>query len=454
MLAEELRKSIYLSAVKGNLKTNNPSEPPIRINSSLEDIPYDIPDNWVWVRLLDLLEDKPKNGISPKAVTFKTDTRNLTLTATTSGYFKEDYKYIKLEDNVRKKYLLKNGDLLIQRSNSIDLVGTSCIYTGEDDAFVYPDIIMRMRVKPQYSTEFVDFVLKSPLVREYYRDNAKGTQKSMPKINQATVSNTPIPLPPYAEQERIISKLNSIMELIDDYATIESKLETIKEEFDDDLRKSILLYAMEGKLVGHSNEDTPIEWTLKSIEEEIEKKIKRLSTDDVNIPSHWQYVPFKSLVDIYTGDSISAQIKSTKYTGLKIGYNYIGTKDVGFDHIIKYENGVKIPFEEENFKHALPNSVLLCIEGGSAGRKIAITNEKVCFGNKLCCFYSKWVNPKFIYYYLQSNMFLDGFKDNITGIIGGVSINKIRKMGLPLPPIEEQERIVKRLDELLSECDR
>lgn len=444
ILSKDLKTSIYLSAVKGELGTNNPNECPIKIESTLEDIPFDIPANWVWVRLLDIIESKPKNGISPKGVEYETNTRNLTLTATTSGYFKEDYKYIVLDDNVRNKYLLKHGDLLIQRSNSIDLVGTSCIYTGEDDAFVYPDIIMRMRVKPQFSTKFVDFVLKSPLVREYYRDNAKGTQKSMPKINQKTVSNTPIPLPPYEEQERILLKLDELMRLVDEYAATENKIENLETEFHSDLIDSVLLYAMEGKFSCHQSTDIPVEIMLQRVS--CGKKIKTLPSDDINIPSHWCVVPFKSIAEIYTGNSISAEVKKSKYTDLPDGYDYIGTKDVGFDHKITYDNGVRIPFSEEGFRYAPPQSVLLCIEGGSAGRKIAITNKKVCFGNKLCCFYSECIYPEFLYYYLQSNMFLNEFKDNISGIIGGVSINKIRKMGFPLPPLEEQIRIANKLN--------
>ena len=75
-----------------------------------------------------------------------------------------------------------------------------------------------------------------------------------------------------------------------------------------------------------------------------------------------------------------------KYTNIKEGWYYIGTKDVNFDQTINYDNGIKIPFEKDNFRIAPKNTVLMCIEGGSAGRKIAFTNQDVCFGNKLCCF--------------------------------------------------------------------
>ena len=71
---------------------------------------------------------------------------------------------------------------------------------------------------------------------------------------------------------------------------------------------------------------------------------------------------------------------------MKDGYDYIGTKDVGFDQKIDYNNGVRIPFDEPKFKYAEAGTPLLCIEGGSAGRKIGLLDRKVCFGNKLCAF--------------------------------------------------------------------
>lgn len=93
----------------------------------------------------------------------------------------------------------------------------------------------------------------------------------------------------------------------------------------------------------------------------------------------------------------------------------------------------------------------MCIEGGSAGRKIAILNQDVCFGNKLCCFSPFIKIEKYIYYYLQSLSFIDMFKANKTGIIGGVSIAKVKEMLIPLPPIAEQQRIVAQIERLFEQ---
>ena len=178
------------------------------------EIPFDIPESWKWVRLLDVVEEKPANGFSPKGVDYQTAVKNLTLTATTSGYFKADaFKYVDIQLDPDSKYWLKKDDLLIQRSNSRELVGTSCIYTGDDDAFIYPDLMMKLRVMNGVDVKYVDYVLKSPLTRNYFSKNASGTSESMPKINQGIVSATLIPLPPLAEQKRIVAKLEEILPL-------------------------------------------------------------------------------------------------------------------------------------------------------------------------------------------------------------------------------------------------
>lgn len=113
-----------------------------------------------------------------------------------------------------------------------------------------------------------------------------------------------------------------------------------------------------------------------------------------------------------------------------------------------YFNGIRIPFSENKFKVAVANDTLLCIEGGSAGRKIAILEQDVCFVNKLCAFHSLGINPKYLYYFLQSPQFRSVFKENTSGLIGGVSVNTLKKLLILVPPIMTQKKIVKKIEEL------
>jgi len=246
------------------------------------------------------------------------------------------------------------------------------------------------------------------------------------------------------------------------------------------LRKSILQLAIQGKLVKQSPQDEPASVLLERIRKEKEYlikegKIKRDKQDsiilkgddncyyekigktienideevaDFDLPNKWAFCRLISVANIYTGNSINERIKETKYVGLSSGYNYIGTKDVGFNRNINYNNGVKIPFANETFKIAREGTTLLCIEGGSAGRKIGILKEDVCFGNKLSAFEAIEINRKYLYYYLQAPIFLSNFNRSTSGIIGGVGINRMKSFILLVPPLAEQSRIVERLEKL------
>ena len=190
--------------------------------------------------------------------------------------------------------------------------------------------------------------------------------------------------------------------------------------------------------------------------EKVSKKEKPVCIDNeipFEVPDSWEWVRINTIREVYTGNSINKTEKETKFTGLTEGYNYIATKDVKFDNSLDYDNGVKIPKDLEKFRIAPEGSVLLCIEGGSAGRKIGILNQDVCFGNKLACFKTFNENNNFLFYYLQSPNFKEIFKSKKTGIIGGVGIAKLRNVLMPIPPLKEQKRIINKLHDLIPKIN-
>ena len=252
--------------------------------------------------------------------------------------------------------------------------------------------------------------------------------------------------------------------LLKEFSTIFDRPEKVKK-----LRAYILSLAVRGKLVEQDENDEPASILLNRIREEKdrlvkEKKFKKekplpeISEDEIpyELPKGWEWVRLGELGNIFNGNSINAKLKESKYSNIKEGYNYIATKDVDLQsRTINYENGIKIPFDEEKFRIAHEGSILICAEGGSAGKKVALVEEDICFGNKLLAielFYK--MNSKYLFYIYQSSDFFERFSSLMTGIIGGISSKNFKEIPVSLPPLNEQNRIVEKVDYLMKFCDK
>jgi len=194
---------------EGKIKRDKPL-PPVSEDEQV----YMLPMGWEWTRLQDLALAGPTNGFSPRPSPEETDFRCLTLSATTKGHLRpECFKFVEVDERTAQQFYLKQGDLLIQRGNSIDYVGISAIYDLPSDRFIYPDLMMRIQLTPSVDSRFVHRWLNCTFGRTYFMKNAKGTQGTMPKVNQTTVARTPVPLPPLAEQSRIVAQVEKLLSL-------------------------------------------------------------------------------------------------------------------------------------------------------------------------------------------------------------------------------------------------
>ena len=212
VLLQKIRAEKDRLIATGQIKRDKPL-PPI----TDEEKPFELPVGWAWVRLGGVALQGPSNGLSPKPQELPTDVRCLSLSATTQGFFKpECFKYVDVSSQAAQQFFLKNGDLLIQRGNSLEYVGIAAIYDGPDDAYIYPDLMMRLQLSTCVKTEFIHTMLVCADGRSYFQRNATGTQGTMPKVNQATVAGAPIPLPPLAEQSRIVTRVTALRRLCAD----------------------------------------------------------------------------------------------------------------------------------------------------------------------------------------------------------------------------------------------
>ena len=237
------------------------------------------------------------------------------------------------------------------------------------------------------------------------------------------------------------------------------------------LKQKILDLAMRGKLVPQDPNDEPVEELLARIREERrklekEKKISKVEESDIywsdddncyyeknDIPTGWSCLQLQYFSHIYTGNSLNEKQKNDLSIKLNYFYHYIATKDIDLSGNINYENGLYIPLYY-NLKKAKQNSILICLEGANAGNKIGLTKEEVCFVNKLACVSPFILMSKYVYYFFNSVTFNNEFRDNMQGIIGGIPLSKFKTLSILIPPLQEQERIVNKIDELFRLVDK
>ncbi|OAS21359.1 restriction endonuclease subunit S [Paenibacillus oryzisoli] len=263
----ELRRAAILDkAFRGELTKKWREDKTVKsiyLNSEKNNVSFELPTGWKWIKSVNLFNDFPRNGYSPKSTDSSFNTKTLKLGAITKGYYKDnEFKYIDESIDQDSHLWLKNGDFLIQRANSIEYVGTSAIFTGPDDDCIYPDLIMKGKVNeaivlPQYLVLWIN----SMYGKQYFRQNATGTAGNMPKINKTVLQNLLVPIPPLEEQNAILKILNNIS---DSDSSVMNRIEEIQPNVDL-LVNGILKKAFSGELGTTSNEDESAIELLKRI---------------------------------------------------------------------------------------------------------------------------------------------------------------------------------------------
>ena len=439
------------------------------VRSLVDEVPFDIPDSWEWVTLksiaissLGKTLDKAKNKgeLKPYLCSINVYWDGIDLTTV---------KEARLEEGELPKYLLKPGDLLICEGGD---VGRSAVWESTQEMY-YQNALHRVRFYGGINPYFFQLLLecyKGNLILDTY---SKGM--TIKHLVQTALNAIIFPLPPLAEQNRIVDAINRLLPFLRSYDRTEKRITALNTEFPETLKKSILQEAVQGKLVPQDPSDEPAEALLERIRAEKQRLIKegkikkdkhesvifrrdnshyekldgveRCIDDELpfEIPDSWEWVRLGTVFQHNTGKALNASNRD----GEKL--TYITTSNLYWDRFV-LENLKTMPFtDSEVDKCTVQQGDLLVCEGGDIGRAaiwesatpMRIQNHI----HRLRAYVP--VCTRFFYhlFYLYKGAGWIGGK----GIaIQGLSSNAIHNLLFPLPPLHEQERIVSAIDTALS----
>lgn len=216
------------------------------------------------VTLAEIIDEGPHNGWSPRSGVDAKGALTLKLTATTSGYLRLDNEATKRiyempsEDS---KFWLKEGDILVQRANALEYLGATVIFSGSDKKYIYPDLMMRIRIKDEILREYIWHYLNYSETRKYFQERATGTAGNMPKINGKILNDLPVPIPRGNDFRSVLDRIKDRLHWIEGVFQDVNKTSNLLYRLD----RSLLNKAFEGKLVTQSSNDEPASVLLERV---------------------------------------------------------------------------------------------------------------------------------------------------------------------------------------------
>lgn len=481
-IAEQLRQAVLQAAIQGKLTEQLPEdgdardllaeiqaekakliaekkikkEKPLELISE-DETPFDIPENWKWTRLPEIATSCLGKTLNKNTDVGEDKAYLCSINVYWTGIDLNNVKHAKFSTNDISKYRLQDGDLLICEGGDI---GRAAIWHGNSEMY-YQNALHRVRFYGNISQQYFLYVLMLLKRNGTLENVSKGM--TIKHLVQESLYSIIFPIPPLAEQHRIVARVDELMAKIDELEKVEKELNALHKAFPGDMKAALLQAAMQGKLTEQLPEDGNAEDLLKSIEAEkakliAEKKIKKqkalelISEEDapLQIPSNWSWAYIGDIFSHNAGKALNAK----NQVGNK--HKYITTSNVYWDHF-ELDNLKEMYYtDEEVEKYSVKKGDLLVLEGGDIGRS-AIWNLDVsyCIQNHLHClrpYLASSTNVKY-YYYLMMLYKQIGAVNGKGIAIQGLSANALHGIAVPVAPLAEQQRIVERLDKLLPLCD-
>ena len=405
---------------------------------SEDEIPFDIPENWKWVRWgnLSFSIQYGYNAPAKKSGRIKM----VRISDIQEGKVVWDtVPFCDIKEEEIPTYLLSINDILFARTGGT--VGKSYIVKEIPEEAIYAGYLIRTRYSDMLCPEYLYYFMQTHLYWTQLRNGTIAT--AQPNCNGQTLSKMILPLPPLAEQKRIVAKIEELLPLVDRYAVAYEKLEQFNAKFPEDMKKSILQYAIQGKLVEQRPEEGTGEELYQQMREEIktlegQKRFKvkddsAISEDEIpfDIPESWKWLRLGQILNIESGKGLTAKQMRPGEIPVFGGNGITGYHD---ESLIEKE------------------TVVIGRVGFYCGSvHITPKNAWITDNAFITTYPEESINREYLVYVLR-HMNL-GQNSNATAqpVVSG---KKIYPMLFPLPPLAEQKRIVAKIEELMPLCER
>ena len=451
--AEDLYKSIQEEKQKlikeGKIKKEKPLD-----EITEDEIPFDIPDSWKWVKLGDLVSVLGGKRIPAGRKLTKENTGYIYIRVSdmkNETVLTDDLQYVPKDIYPSiSRYIINKEDVYITVAGTIGRIGKipseidGANLTENADRLVFRMIDQDWLIKS----------LSSPLIQNQIADAT--TKVGQPKLAIKRIQELFIPLPPLAEQHRIVAKIEEMLPFVDRYATSYEKLEQFNAKFPEDMKKSILQYAIQGKLVEQRSEEGTAEELYKEVQEEKQKLIKEgkikkekplagITEDEIpfDIPDSWKWVKLGACINLLSGQDLTAD----RYNEKNEGTIYL----TGASNLDDNENIIINRWTTSPTSVAHKGDLLLTCKG-TIGKTAILTVDEAHIARQIMAITSIQSDTTFIKYFIKISV--DMLQRKAKSMIPGIDRDTVRNLLLPLPPLEEQHRIVAKIEELLPYCDR
>jgi len=412
-----------------------------------EEIPFEIPESWEWCRLGSITKTI-LYGISESAQpegNYKllriTDIQNNTVDW-------ENVPFTTLPEDKAMEYLLRKNDILFARTGAT--VGKSYLVKETNNNTIYASYLIRVRLFESFESKYIKFYFESGFYWDQITEKSVGV--GQPNVNGASLKSLLLPVPPHEEQVQIGEQALMLTNIIDNIDNNKNLLsDSIK-----NAKSKILDLAMQGKLVPQDPNDEPASVLLERIKSErpeSKKKVSKTSDNShytFNLPESWAWTTIGEISQHNTGKTLDRGRNSGTL------HKYITTSNLYWDSFV-LDNLKEMPFEEnELYKYSAIKGDLLICEGGDGGRSAIWDKEyPICFQNHVHRVRPfSGIRSKYIYFFMlhsSSNGYINYYKKGIG--IQSLSGNSLSSIRLPLPPLSEQKRIVKKIEEIFTSLD-